>query len=283
MCQESSWITKCRAPASWSLIIFVCPLLLQWLFQRFPLTVAAKWAHLKVTDWEYMFKYIYKCIHRFPFHLSFSLQLTDVKTTLATETPTDIIILKKIEVLLTFIPHLSQNSTHFLPACSPSCLAWQGTLIKQVILFFDHLLVIPAEVFPAPQCSHLGLSWQLTRKASDPNQALWHNQYAPHKTLCSLVACTALCLPGKFRVWSILQSYQSLRHSHWWGRGHHGSGLHFKIYLFQPTLCCICVHFLRIFMWLNSVCINIHRKWTSELHIYLQKPPFTFAPLGIHS
>lgn len=185
MCHESSWITKCRALASWSLIIFVCPLLLQWLFQRFPLTAAAKWALLKVTDWEYMSKYIYKCTHRFPFLLSFSLQLTDVKITLATETPTDIVILKKIKVLLTFIPHHSQNFTRYLPACSPPCLAWQETLIKQVILFFDHLLVIPAQVFPAPQRSHLGLSWQLTRKASDPNQALWHNRYVPHKTVQS--------------------------------------------------------------------------------------------------
>lgn len=70
MHQESSWTTKCGTPASWSLIIFVCPLLLQWLFQRFPLTAAAKWARLKVTDWEYMFKYIYKCVY-IDFHSSF--------------------------------------------------------------------------------------------------------------------------------------------------------------------------------------------------------------------
>lgn len=81
MHQESSWITKCSTPASWSLIIFVCPLLLRWLFQRFPLTAAAKWARLKVTDWEYVFKCIYKCIYRFPFLLHFSLPLTDDKIT----------------------------------------------------------------------------------------------------------------------------------------------------------------------------------------------------------
>lgn len=81
MHQESSWITKCSTSASWSLIIFVCPLLLRWLFQRFPLTAAAKWARLKVTDWEYVFKCIYKCIYRFPFLLHFSLPLTDDKIT----------------------------------------------------------------------------------------------------------------------------------------------------------------------------------------------------------
>lgn len=63
MHQESSRITKCSTPASWRLIILVCPLLLQWLFQRFPLTSAAKWACLKVTAWECMFKHVYECIY----------------------------------------------------------------------------------------------------------------------------------------------------------------------------------------------------------------------------
>lgn len=144
MHQESSWITKCSTPATWSFTLFVCPLLLQWLFQRFPLTAAAKQARLKVTDWDYRFKYMYKCIDRFPFLLCFFLLLTDVKITHLPFKPHHTLLFCKIvKILLTFIPSLSQNFSNIISLTS----VWQGTLIKLVILFFDQILVIPEKYF----------------------------------------------------------------------------------------------------------------------------------------
>lgn len=204
MHRESSWITKCSTPASWCLILFVCPPLLHWLFQRFPLTAAAKWARLKVTDWEYMFKYICKCIYSFPFLLCFSLPLTGVKMTHLQFKPERALLFRKNKCIAH--PHPPPFiEFHTLFACLLTLIpGLTRSLTKLVILFFDHLLVIPAEVFPAPQRSRLGLSWQLPRKASDPNQTLWHNRYVPPESPWSLVACIALYLPEKFRVRSML-------------------------------------------------------------------------------
>lgn len=68
-----------------------------------------------------------------------------------------------------------------------------------MILFFDHILVTLAEVFPTPQHSHVGLSWQLTRKASDPNQSSWHNWYVPHRTLWNVMAYSAIIFTWKIQ------------------------------------------------------------------------------------
>lgn len=117
MHQESSWITKCSTPATWSFTLFVCPLLLQWLFQRFPLTAAAKWACLKVTDWEYTFEYMYKCIYRFPFLFCFFLLFTDVKIThLQFKPHHTLLFCKIIKILLNFFhpfPFTEFHKYHF--------------------------------------------------------------------------------------------------------------------------------------------------------------------------